>query len=50
MKVIDLTHIIFADMPVFPGTEQPILEKVNTLKIKGFERQKSPCIHIQVLI
>lgn len=36
MKVIDLTHQICADMPVFPGTEPPRFEKANTLEEHGF--------------
>ena len=40
MKVTDLTHIIDSDMPVFPGTEQPILEKANTLEKDGFRESK----------
>lgn len=36
MKVTDLTHIIEADMPVFPGTEKPTLEKANTIEKDGF--------------
>lgn len=40
MKVTDLTHIIYSDMPVFPGTEQPILEKANTLEKDGFQEAK----------
>jgi kynurenine formamidase len=40
MKVTDLTHIIHSDMPVFPGTEQPIFEKANTLEKDGFREAK----------
>ncbi|HZK55875.1 MAG TPA: cyclase family protein [Desulfosporosinus sp.] len=40
MKVTDLTHIIDSDMPVFPGTEQPIFEKANTLEKDGFREAK----------
>lgn len=40
MKVTDLTHTIYSDMPVFPGTEQPIFEKVNTLEDDGFKEAK----------
>jgi len=36
MKVTDLTHLICSDMQVFPGTEQPILERANTLEKDGF--------------
>ncbi len=40
MKVTDLTHVIYSDMPVFPGTEQPILEKVKTLENEGYREAK----------
>lgn len=40
MKVTDLTHFIHSDMPVFPGTEQPIFEKVNTMEKHGFREAK----------
>lgn len=40
MKVTDLTHVINEDMPVFPGTEQPILAKANTLEKDGFRETK----------
>lgn len=40
MKVTDLSHIIDPDMPVFPGTEQPILKKANTFDKDGFRETK----------
>ena len=40
MKVTDLTHTIYSDMPVFPGTEQPIFERANTLEKDGFQEAK----------
>lgn len=40
MKITDLTHIICSNMPVFPGTEQPIFEKANTLEKDGFQEAK----------
>lgn len=40
MKVTDLTHVIDSDMPVFPGTEQPIFKKANTLEKDGFRETK----------
>jgi arylformamidase len=40
MKITDLTHIIYPDMPVFPGTEQPVFEKANTLEKDGFQEAK----------
>ncbi|AGX44178.1 cyclase family protein [Clostridium saccharobutylicum] len=46
MKVNDLTHIISSNMPVFPGTEQPILEKVSTIEKDGFRESKiTMCSH-----
>lgn len=32
MKVIDLTHTIAPNMPVYPGTEPPILAQANTIE------------------
>lgn len=47
MKVNDLTHIISSNMPVFPGTEQPVLEKVSTIGKDGFRESKiTMCSHI----
>lgn len=37
MKVIDLTHFISEDMPVYPGTEPPILAPANTYEKDGFK-------------
>ncbi len=37
MKVIDLTHFISEDMPVYPGTEGPKLEPANTYEKDGFK-------------
>ena len=37
MKVIDLTHVIAADMPVYPGTQPPRLESANTYEANGFK-------------
>ncbi|MCU0237044.1 MAG: cyclase family protein [Acidobacteria bacterium] len=34
--VIDLTHAISADMPVFPGTEAPRLDEAYTIERNGF--------------
>lgn len=36
MKILDLTHTIAADMPVFPGTEPPSLLPANTIEAHGF--------------
>lgn len=37
MKVIDLTHFISEDMPVYPGTEGPKLSPANTYEKDGFK-------------
>ena len=46
MKVIDLTHTIKADMPVYPGTEPPTLLQANTIEKDLFKETKlsPPCI------
>jgi arylformamidase len=36
MKIVDLSHVIEAGMPVFPGTEPPILAEANTIAKNGF--------------
>jgi kynurenine formamidase len=40
MKVTDLTHVICDEMPVFPGSERPIVEKVAILEKDGFRESK----------
>lgn len=40
MKVIDLTHLITENMPVYPGTEKPHLEQANTYERDGFKETK----------
>lgn len=40
MKVIDLTHTIKENMPVYPGTEPPILQTANTYEKNGFKETK----------
>lgn len=37
MKVIDLTHTISENMPVYPGTEKPKLEVASTYEKHGFK-------------
>lgn len=37
MKIIDLTHVISEDMPVYPGTDTPKLNTANTLEKDGFK-------------
>ncbi len=37
MKIIDLTHYISPDMPVYPGTERPIFTPANSYEKDGFK-------------
>ena len=37
MKVIDLTHTIKENMPVYPGTEPPSLTAANSYAVDGFK-------------
>ncbi len=39
-KIIDLTHLIEPDMPVFPGTEPPIFIPANTIEKDGFAEKR----------
>jgi kynurenine formamidase len=38
--MIDLTHPVEAGMPVYPGTEAPLIETANTVKVDGFAEKK----------
>lgn len=40
MRIIDLSHAIHQEMPVFPGTEPPQLKSANTLEKDGFVEVK----------
>ncbi len=40
MKIIDLSHLIYSDMPVYPGTESPILQQVSTLDKDHYRETK----------
>ncbi len=40
MRVIDLTHCITEGMPVYPGTEPPVLASANTYEKDGFKETK----------
>jgi arylformamidase len=40
LKLIDLTHYIESSMPVFPGTEPPVLDQANTITKDGFAEKK----------
>ena len=37
MRVIDLTHFLTEDMPVYPGTERPKFEPANSYEVDGFK-------------
>lgn len=37
MEIIDLTHFISPDMPVYPGTEGPKFQPANTYEKDGFK-------------
>lgn len=37
MKVVDLTHTVAPDMPVYPGTQPPSFEPANTYERDGFK-------------
>ena len=36
MEIIDLTHQIEENMPVYPGTEPPVIKQANTIEKDGF--------------
>lgn len=40
MKIVDLTYLIEEEMPVFPGTEKPILQEIESLRELGFREIK----------
>ena len=40
MKIIDLSHSIHPNIPVYPGTEQPIITQANTIDRDGFAEKK----------
>lgn len=40
MKIIDLTHFISEDMPVYPGTEGPTFAPANTYERDGFKETR----------
>ncbi|MBQ3078642.1 MAG: cyclase family protein [Clostridia bacterium] len=40
MRVIDLTHTICEDMPVYPGTEKPKLLPANSYEKDGFKETR----------
>jgi len=40
MKTIDLSHVITSEMPVYPGTEKPLIQQANTHAAEGFAEKK----------
>jgi arylformamidase len=40
MKIIDLTHRVSPHMPVYPGTEQPVMETDCSIEEEGFLEKK----------
>lgn len=47
MRVIDLTHTITESMPVFPGTQPPVLSPVHSWETSGFrETLINLCSHV----
>ncbi len=36
MKLVDLTHIMRTDMPVYPGTESPVFKTDCSIEVDGF--------------
>lgn len=37
MRIVDLTHTMSAEMPVYPGTEKPRFDPANTYERDGFK-------------
>lgn len=44
MNVIELTHTIQGDMPVYPGTEKPVLTTACTIRDAGYRETICICI------
>lgn len=40
MKIIDLTHLLNAEITVYPGTEKPTFHQAHTVEKDGFAEQK----------
>ena len=40
MKIIDLSHLITPDMPVYPGTDPPLFDEPTTIENNGFLEKK----------
>lgn len=39
MKIIDLSHSVTPDMPVYPGTEAPVFNESHSIKEQGFRER-----------
>lgn len=39
-KLIDLTHLLNASIPVYPGTTGPAFESINTVEVHGYAELK----------
>jgi kynurenine formamidase len=44
MHLVDLSHSISASMPVYPGTETPLIQEATTIAHDGFA-EKRICLH-----
>lgn len=40
MNIIDLSYCIEPNMPVYPGTEPPVIKRANTIEQDGFAEKK----------
>ena len=40
MKLIDLSHPLFDNMPVYPGSESPLFETVTTISHEGYAEKR----------
>ena len=40
MELIDLSHPFFAGMPVYPGSESPVIESVATVRHEGYAEKR----------
>jgi kynurenine formamidase len=46
MRIIDLSHALYATMPLYPGTMAPCFEETAAIETDGFrEKRISLCVH-----
>ena len=46
MAIIDLSHFLEADMPLYPGTELPVFEERASIEMDGYREKKiALCSH-----